>query len=213
MGVLMKVSAINNTQRINFNGEHSKKANGIKATAGATMLAIAAAVPAEEANAQYYMPAPPPPVVQYYVPAPVMNIPRCFIFGDETNENYEKTLPDVFNEIDAEIEENGQISVNEVVRLEEANWNTTHMYAMSRGQKLRTAELVKKLSRQYNQYGSDPNTINYNEYKNIMNDYMRSKNVADIFNLMQLLTAPRRVHPQPHYHPPVVPPHPRHRHW
>lgn len=208
----MKVSAINTVPRINFNGEHSKKANGMKATAGAAMLAIAAAVPAEEASAQYYMPPPPPPVVQYYVPAPVMNIPRCFIFGDETNENYEKTLPDVFNEIDREIEENGQISVNEVVRLEEYNWNSTQPYAMSRGQKLRTAELVKKLSRQYNQYGSDPNTINYKEYKNIMGDYMRSKNVADIFNLMQLLTVPRHGHPHPHT-PIMPPPPPPHRHW
>jgi len=208
----MKVSAINMTPRVHFQGENShKKANGMKSAAGAAVIALAAAVPAEEANAQYYVPVPPPPVVQYYVPAPVMNVPRCFIFGDETNENYEKTLPNVFNEIDREIQENGKISVNEVVSLEEYNWNATRQYPMTRGQKLRTAELVKNLSRKYNKYGSDPNTINYNEYKDIMNDYMRSKNVADIFNLMQLLTAPHyHRHPYnpypPHHHHPVPPP-------
>ena len=208
----MKISAINSTPRTNFTGGNSKKANGIKTAAGAAMIALATAVPTEEAKAQYYVPYYPP--VQYYVPAPVMNIPNCFVYGDVTNEDYEKTMPDVFNEIDREINQNGQISVNEVVSLEEYNWNSTHTYPMTRAQKVNTANLVKNLSKQYNQRGSNANTINYNEYKNIMNDYMQSKNIANFMNLLQIFAAPYYHYP---YHPPIhhhrpLPPHHHHHH-
>lgn len=207
----MKVSAINTIPRINFQGESSKNTNGVKSAAGAAVIALAALAPTEEANAQYY--APIPPHIQYYVPAaPAMNVPRCFVVGDEASENYEKTVPDVFNEIDREIEENGQISVNEVVQLEEANWNLSNYTPMTRAQKQRTADLVKNLSRRYNEYGSNPNTISYSEYKKIMNAYMQSKNIADFVNLLQLLMVPQCPphHHHHHPHPPMTPP-PYHR--
>lgn len=211
----MKISAINSTpHRTNFTGENSKKANGVKTAAGAAMIALATAVPTQEANAQYYVPYYPP--VQYYVPtAPVMNIPNCFVYGDVTNEDYEKTMPDVFNEIDSAIKQNGQISVNEVVGLEEYNWNMTHTYPMTRAQKVNTANLVKNLSRRYNNNGSNPNTINYGEYKNIMEDYMQSKNIANFMNLLQIFANPYFYHPHPyhppmHHHRPLPPPHHHH---
>ena len=202
----MKISAISsNISKTQFNGNENKKgnkANTLKTAAGATVIALATAIPSNEAKAQYFVPVPPH--IHYYVPAPVMNIPNCFIYGDETNENYEKTMPDVFSEIDREIKKDNQISVNEVVSLEEYNWNSTHAYPMTRAQKLNSANLVKNLSRNYNDKGSNPNTINYNEYKKIMNAYMASKNVADFINLLQILTPPCHQH----Y---VTPPH-RHKH-
>lgn len=201
----MKISAINLMPRTHFNGENSKKSNGLKNVAGATMIALATAVPSQEVDAQHYHHhhhVPVYPHVHYVVPAPVMNIPKCFVYGDVTNEDYEKTLPDVFNEIDREIQENGQISVNEVVRLEEHNWNSTNAYPMTRGQKTRTANLVKNLSKQYNDKGSNPNTINYNEYKKIMNSYMQSQNAANLINLLQILGAPYHNHHHHHHTPP-----------
>lgn len=208
----MKISAINSQPRIQFQGENSKKSNGIKTAAGAAMIALATAVPTQDADAQFRYYVPP---VQYYVPAPTMNIPNCFVYGDINNEDYEKTMPDVFNEIDSQIKENGQISVNEVVRMEENNWNSTHMYPMTRAQKVNTANLVKNLSRQYNNRNSNPNTINYSEYKNIMNSYMQSQNIASFFNLLQIFAAPYYhipcpPHPPMHHHRPM-PPH-RHHH-
>jgi len=203
----MRISAISpQINRTQFSGNSNKpegKSNALTNAAGATMIALATAMPANEAKAQYYVPIPPH--VHYYVPAPTMNVPNCFIFGDITNEDYEKTMPDVFSEIDREINENGEISVNEVVSLEEYNWNSTHMYPMTRGQKLNTANLVKNLSRNYNDRGSNPNTINYNEYKKIMNAYMTSKNVADLLNLMQIIGRPCRPYP-------ITPPHHHHHH-
>lgn len=214
----MKVSAINTISNVNFQGDKSKKASSVKNAAGAAMIAIAAAVPAEEAQGQYYVPIPPPAYYQYYVPVPVMNVPKCFIFGDANNENYEKTMPDVFREIDREIEENGQISVNEVVSLEEYNHNSNNAYPMTRGEKVQIANLVKNLSRKYNQSNSNPNTINYSEYKNIMKDYMRSKNAADFMNLIQIWTNTFNYNPYYHHHhcqpvPPPPPHHHHHRHW
>ncbi len=204
----MKVSAINTMQRVYFNGEstNSKKNLGaLKNTAGAAMIALAAAVPAQEADAQYFVPVYPH--VHYYVPMPEMKVPNCFVYGDVTNENYEKTMPDVFTEIDREIYKNGQISVNEVVSLEEYNHNSTAPYPMSRAEKLKIANLVKSLSRKYNESDSNPNTINYNEYSEIMSDYMKSKNAANFMNLLQILVNPYYygIHPYyPHRH---LPPH------
>lgn len=205
----MKVSAIKMSSPIHFQGEGSRKANKVKNAAGAAMIAIAAAVPAEEANAQYFVPLPPPTYYQYYVPAPVMNIPNCFIYGDATNENYEKTMPDVFNEIDRGISEDGQISVNEVVSMEEYNRNANSYYPMTREDKLRTANLVKNLAKKYNQKGSNPNTINYEEYQSIMNDYMQSKNIADFMNLLQIWT---NYNYRPYHHHYYMTPPPRHHH-
>jgi len=205
----MKVSAINTTASVHFQGENSKKCNNIKNTAGAAMIVLAAAVPVQEAKAQYFTP-PPPAFHQYYVPSVAMNVPKCFIYGDETNENYEKTMSDVFNEIDKEIEQNGQISVNEVVHLEANNYNSSHTYPMTRGDKIRTANLVKEISKKYNENNSNPNTINYNEYKTIMNDFMKSKNIAEFISLLQIYSNwqrhPHRRFPGNSGNPVILPP-------
>ena len=216
-GNYMKISAINTFSRPAFQGENSGKKNAVRNAAGAAVIAIAAAVPAEEAKSQYYI--PPSPPIYYYVPNTVMRIPNCFVYGDINNEDYEKSMRDVFSEVDGELVENGQISVNEVVRLEENNWNSTKLYPMSRSQKNRVANLVKKLSRDYNEYGSNPNTINYSEYKEIMSDYMKSKNISDFFDLLRIFSYPyyynhhhyHPVPPPPRRHP--LPPPPPHRHW
>lgn len=212
----MKISAINNFSRPAFQGDRSGKKNAVKNAAGAAVIAIAAAVPAQEAKAQYYIPSAPP--IYYYNPTPVMRVPKCFVYGDINNEDYEKSMSDVFSEIDGEIRENGQISVNEVVRLEENNWNSTKLTPMSRSQKNSIANLVKSLSRKYNEYGSNPNTINYSEYKEIMSDYMESKNISDFVNLLRIFSYPHYYHPHRYHHP--VPPPPLHphrpphrRHW
>lgn len=201
----MKVSAVNRFSTLNFNGEGSRKTNKVRNAAGAAMIALATAVPAEEANAQYFRPLPPPPPTyyHYYIPAPVMNIPGCFIVGDNTVENYEKTMQDVFNEVDRAIDENGELSVNEVVSVEANNRITVGLNPMTRQEKVRKANLVKDLAKKYNQTGSNPNTIDFSEYQKIMNDYMQSKNIADFMNLLQIwANPPYRYHYHRHLPPP-----------
>ena len=204
MGVYMKVSAVNRFSTLNFNGEGSRKTNKVRNAAGAAMIALATTVPADEANAQLYRPLPPPPTYfHYYVPAPVMNIPGCFIVGDNTVENYEKTMQDVFNEVDRAIDENGELSVNEIVSVEANNRMTVGLAPMTRQEKVRKANLVKDLAKKYNQTGSNPNTIDFSEYQKIMNDYMQSKNIADFMNLLQIWTNSQYHY---RYHRPLPPP-------
>ena len=195
----MKIFAINTAYKQQFQGKNNdtQKRNGVRTAAGAAMIALAAAIPAQKTDAQIYTPFPP----HHYQYVPVMKVPDCFIYGNITSENYGKTLPEVFSEIDNVITKNGEISVNEVTRLEEYNWDATHIYPMSRVQKINTANLVKNLSRSYNQKGSNPNTINYSEYVNIMNDYMKSQNAADFLNLFEILTAPLHDHPHDIHRP------------
>ena len=75
-----------------------------------------------------------------------------------------------------------------------------------------------KLSKMYNEDGSDPNTMNYREFKNVMNTYMNNKNVDKFVDLMRVLTIPYYTlpplpyyyYPRPHYHRPYGPPPPHH---
>ncbi len=193
----MRVSAINFGANTQFQGHQSDKKNTLKNTAGAAAIALVSLAPSGEANAQHYHYHPIMPHTHYVVPTPVMNVPKCFIYGDVNNENYEKNMRDVFSEIDSQIEPNGQISVNEVVKAEERNWNSTHYYPMSRQQKVMTANLVKHLASTYNDSNSNPRTINYNEYRNIMDTYMTSKNIANFIDLMRIISVPQHHH---HHH-------------
>ena len=116
MGVsCMKNSAINyqTYPQQNFNGEKTK--NKLKNAAGAAAIAIAASAPMAEAEAQYFVPYTP--YYYNYVQKPtVTKIPNCFIIGDITNsDSDDKSMSQVFNEIDRNGNSNGVISAKEVI--------------------------------------------------------------------------------------------------
>lgn len=198
----MRISKIGYNYTPNFSGEHSgSKKKSIKNTVGAAAVALAAAVPSAEADAQYFVPIPPQSYYYYYnaVPTPV-SVPNCFIYGDVSNFDTEKTMYDVFSEIDSKINENDVISMGEVVGMERDNWNKTHFYPYQNYQMQSTANNFRMLSNMFNEENSNPNTINFREYKKIMNAYMESKNMANFIDLMRILTIPRPICPPPHHH-------------
>jgi len=211
----MKVFSIGVKTSPQFGGEKTKK--NLRNTAGAAAIALATALPSEKADAQYYYPIPQPHLHGYYQPAPVSYIPDCFIYGDINNFDYNKTLEETFNEIDAKGNENGILSMNEVVAAERDNWNSTHLQPYDIYQRNRTAQAFNLLSNMYNEEDSNAKTINFSEYKKIMQSYMEARNVNTLFNLLRILTIPRIVCPPPHHHhshplPPSNPPHHRHSH-
>ena len=106
----------------------------------------------------------------------------------------------------------GELSVNEVVKAEKDNWHLYNYYPYNSANMRNTARQFKLLSEVYNEKGSNPNTISYSEYKNIMNDYMDQQNVTSFIMLMDLLTRPRYRHCHPYMTPPPPPPHHHHRH-
>ncbi len=219
MGVsCMKISAINyqTYPQQNFNGEKTK--NKLKNAAGAAAIAIAASAPMAEAEAQYFVPYTP--YYYNYVQKPtVTKIPNCFIIGDITNsDSDDKSMSQVFNEIDRNGNSNGVISAKEVMLTEQKNWNETNLYPYTDEQMADDAIQFNTISKMYNENGSDPATMNYREYKSAMNDYMENKNVDTFIDLMQILTIPYLYtppyyyYPVPHYHRPYGPPPPHHRH-
>lgn len=119
----MRISAIKSYQtNPHFNGEGSNKTNRLKNAAGAAAIALASVVPAEEADAQIFYPPIYPPTYITVPPLVTPNtlnlnpVPNCFIVGDNGNVDYNKSMREVFNELDTN--ENGAISANEVVRTE-----------------------------------------------------------------------------------------------
>lgn len=209
----MKVSSIGVTTPQHFTGEKTKKA--MRNTAGAAAIALATAMPMEKADAQFVMPPPPFPPITYYQPyiAPTAyDVPDCFVYGDVTEFDYDKSLAQTFNDIDSKGKRNGTISVNETIAADRDNWNATHLYPYNAYQMNRTVNNFNLVSNMYNEEGSNPNTINFNEYKKIMQDYMRARNINSFFNLLRIITVPRIVCPPPHYHPVPPPPHHHHRH-
>lgn len=217
----MRISAIKSYQtNPHFNGENSKKTNRLKNAAGAAAIALASIAPAEETDAQIYY--YPPVIPSYTVPAPpainLNPVPNCFIVGDNGNVNYNKSMRQVFNELDNN--ENGALSSREVISTERNNWNRYNiLYPFTPYQAQQTEAQFNALSEAYNEEDSNPNTINYNEYKAIMNDYMEAKQISDF---VKLFTLPGIMYPPPpphhHYHPhhhhrhDVPPPHRHHRH-
>lgn len=224
----MKISAIKyqaNPQQ-HFTGENSK--NRLKNAAGAAAIAIAASAPMAEAEAQYFVPYTP--YYYSYVQKPtVTNVPNCFVVGDITNSNSDdKSMRQVFNEIDRNGNSNGVISAKEVMLTEQKNWNEKSLYPYTDEQMADDAIQFNTISKMYNEEGSDPATMNYREYKSAMTDYMENKNVNTFIDLMQILTIPYLYtppyyyYPRPHYHRPYGPPPPPrhhhrhdgyHRHW
>lgn len=216
----MRINRIGYQTNPNFAGEKTDKAKkAIRNTAGAAAVALAASLNVDKADAQvfYPLPMPVPPTYYYYNPTiSTVNIPNCFIYGDVTNFDYNKSLSDNFNEIDANGNENGVLSAQEVARTERENWNATHLYPYNSNQYRYTVHTFNTLSRMYNEEDSNPKTINYSEYRKIMNDYMQARNVTSFFNLLRIFTVPNLLYPRPiappppHHHHPAPPPH-RHR--
>ncbi len=212
----MRIAPVNNYQtRPNFSGDNTKNNNKLKNAAGAAVVALAVAAPMQKADAQIYF--RQPPVIPYtvVVPEPVITtVPDCFVLGDMNNFSYNKSMGQVFNELDAD--ESGEISANEVIRAERNNWNLSNIYPYNNYQMNRDATEFNIVSKLYNEDNSNPNTMSYSEYRAAMNDYMKMKNVNTFINLMRLFVAPSYC-PPPHYHVhPVVPPpppHHHHRHW
>ncbi len=173
--------------QINFNGE---KKNKLKNIAGSTAIALAVAVPAQKSDAQIIH-----PHVYPYVTAPIVsNVPDCFVVGDMRDFDINKSMRKVFDEIDANGNRNNEISAHEVVATESQNWNLTNLMPYNALQMQRALAQFNRLSYLYNEKGSDPNTINYSEYKAIMNDYMKVRNVNNFLNLMRLFTIPYQPH-------------------
>lgn len=211
----MKVFSIGMNTSPQFSGEKMKK--NLRNTAGAAAIALATALPAEKADAQYYYPIPQTHLHGYYQPAPVSYIPDCFIYGDINNFDYNKTLEQTFDEIDSKGNGNGVLTMNEVVAAERDNWNATHLKPFDVYQREKTAQSFNLLSNLYNEDESSAKSINIREYKKIMQSYMEARNVNNLFNLLRMLTIPRIVCPPHHHHHPTPQPNPpqhrpRHRH-
>lgn len=207
----MRITAIQNYHtNPNFYGDN-KKSNKLKNAAGAAAIALATAIPAEEAKAQIYY----PPMNYITVPVtntPMYNIPDCFQTGDKNNINPNKTKKEIFNELD--INENGTLSAQEVVNIEQNNWNKYMTYfPFSQKQVDYTARQFNLLSEEYNEDDSNPNTINYNEYKAIMDDYEEAqKNTIYMPIAVPGVIYPTIPHHHHHRHDAPPPPHRHHRH-
>ena len=216
----MKVSAISYQTNPYFTG-NDKKPNKIKSVAGAAVIALAAASPMAQADAQY-VPIPYNPIFVYPTytkTADDINTPKCFVVGDITaNPDSDKTLREVFDEIDQN--GNGVLTAKEVVATERANWNEENIYPFSSAQAKNTQTRFKALAKVYNQSESNPNTINFNEYKEIMNDYQSSDDYLSVpiytypylYTYPPLYYYPRHYHHRPHIHHAPPPPPPRHHH-
>ncbi len=194
----MRISAIQNYQKNTayFSGE---KKNKLKNAAGAAAIALATAVPATNADAQYYYYTPPitfPPTATLKHPG---LIPDCFIIGDLKTFNGGKSMEQIFNEID--LNENGTISANEVVRTERNNKTLYNAYpynTYTQYQSRHTRNQFQDLSETYNEDDSNPNTINFNEYKAIMEDFL-DRPTGIIYPVPPLYN-PFRPNPPHHHH-------------
>lgn len=205
----MRITAIQNYHtNPNFYGEN-KKSNKLKTAAGAAAITLATVIPAEEAKAQIYY----PPMNYITVPVtntPMYNIPNCFKTGDKDFINPDKTRREIFQELD--INENGTLSTQEVINIEQNNWNKYMKYIpFSQKQVEYTARQFNILSEKYNEDDSNPNTINYNEYKAIMDDYEETQKNT----IYMPVAVPGVIYPLPphhHHHRHYDPPHRHHRH-
>lgn len=205
----MRITAVQNYHtNPNFYGDN-KKSNKLRNAAGAAAIALATAIPAEEANAQIYY----PPINYITVPVtntPMYNIPNCFKTGDKDFINPDKTRREIFQELD--INENGTLSTQEVVNIEQNNWNKYMKYIpFSQKQVEYTARQFNILSEKYNKDDSNPNTINYDEYKTIMDDYEEAQRNT----IYMPVAVPGVVYPLPphhHHQRHYDPPHRYHKH-
>lgn len=199
----MRISAISYQTNPIFTSKENNKTNKLKNLAGATAIAIAAAAPMSETEAQII---PYPYVPNFIYPtytttADAVNTPKCFVVGDiTTNSNSDKSLREIFNEIDTNGD--GVISAKEVVDTERTNWNEENIYPFTSTQAKNVQKRFSALSKTYNKGNSNPKTINYSEYKEIMSDYEESNDV----NFVPIYTYPYYYTLPPiHYHRPYRP--------
>ncbi len=172
----MKIGAINYQTRPNWNftGENNKKNNHLRNTAGAVVIALAAAMPAKEAEAQIIY---PPITIFPEVKIPRLNEepakqstvrpyePTWFLFGDKYSSKKHKGPEDIFYEIDGN--RDGKLSVDEVLSIEKSNWEKEHpTYYFTPVHEYRTARKFYNLAKEFDQDG-DPSTINFVEHMSI----------------------------------------------
>lgn len=211
----MKISAINYQTNPIFTGENNHKPNKLKSLAGATIIAIAASAPLEDSDAQIIPYTPIFNYPTYSTTANSVNTPKCFRIGD-ISENYEddKSLPTIFNEIDKD--GNGTISVDEVIETERNNWQVENGSSYTTTSAKNVTKRFEALAKVYNDINSNPNTINYDEYKEIMSDCQTSEALkyVPVYPNPYYYTLPPAYYYRPHrphiHHAP--PPPPRHHH-
>ncbi len=213
----MKISAVTYQTNPYFAG-NDKKPNKLKTAAGAAAIALATAAPMAESEAQI-IPYTPTFIYETYTTTPnAINTPKCFVVGDITvNPDKNKTLRETFDEIDTN--GNGVLSAKEVVNTERANWNEENLTPYTNAQARHTQKRFNDLAEVYNQNKSNPNTINYNEYKAIMKDYNESNDFVPLYTYPYIYTLPPLYYRPYYYHrphihhvPPPPPPHHHHHH-
>ena len=202
----MRITAIQNYHtNPNFYGDN-KKSNKLKTAAGTAVITLATVIPAKEADAQVYY----PPMNYITVPVtntPMYNIPNCFKQGNKEYPNPNKTTKEIFKELD--INGSGALSAKEVVNTEQNNWNKYMKYfPFSQKQVEYTARQFNLLSEKYNEEDSNPNTINYDEYKAIMKDYEESQKNT----IYMPVAVPRVIYTTPSHHHRHDEPHRHHKH-
>lgn len=184
----MKIGAINYQTRPNWNftGENNKKNNHLRNTAGAVMIALAATVPAKEAEAQVIY---PPITIFPEVKIPRLNeepakqstvrpfVPTWLFGGDKRSSKKDKDIVDLFLEIDGNEYCNsgkidGKLSIDEVLSIEKSNWGKEHTTYFTPVHELRTARLFYNLAKKFDQDG-DPSTITFDEYLSILRTLMK----------------------------------------
>lgn len=193
----MRISPINHQTKPVFTGENSVKKK-LKNTAGAAAIALAAMTPSAEVDAQY-------PIYPYNTYIQVSNrvkVPSCFKYGDARNVQVSKSREERFAEIDKN--ENGILSENEVVNTEIINWNAFKPIRATAAMVYQWQHRYRTVSQIYNQDDSNPNTINFEEYNSIMDDY-------DAQFEEPVIVAPA-VPLYPYIIPPPPPPHHHHHH-
>ena len=192
----MRISAINYQTQPVFTGEKSTKQK-LKNAAGAAAIALAAMAPAAEAEAQY----PIFPYSTYIQVSHRVKVPSSFKYGDARNVQVSKSREDRFAELDKN--SNGILSENEVVTTEISNWNAFNPMMATTSMVYQWRNQFRQVSQNYNEDGSNPNTITYNEYEAIMDDYDSQFEEPNI-------VAPL-IPMYPYLYPPPPPP-PRHHH-
>ena len=143
----MKVSAIS------YSPAFSAKKNSLKA--GTTAAVILLSVPV------------------YAQDNPQINLPDCFVYGVSKTEN--KSPKKIFAEIDSLSKPDNQITSEEVILATRKLWKNTHnnKEKMPIVEEYYAEDTFDRLARNYNKENSDPNTLDFDEYMTIMNDYKK----------------------------------------
>lgn len=107
-------------------------------------------------------------------------IPECFKYG--TSKNKRQTPEKTFSEIDSMGYKNGFLAKYEVLEAERAYWQNNYKRDISRARERYTEDLFDRLSKQYNHENSSTDTIDYEEFLDIMQAYKKSKDEDTSFD-------------------------------